>query len=383
MKTIKIKRKVEKFFKGIALFGFGVILMQSGFSVDGNLFEDRFNYDSLNSNGWIFSGSSSINSIFNNTFYQNKVSRYDYGTKLINNDLPDKFVFSYKVNIDTINAHGLNLHYNDTQIFTTMPYVTAERINVGTPANYTVISYPFNEDVWYDLEFFVDYTTQKFYLKINNEIYDNEGQGYLFSSTIKPNNIRTRYDAGETGIVYFDDVLIYEQTLDEFYGEQSTSQASTNTELNVLSGELSIEAPSLIDFGEIMVSSSEQIVEINLEDPNYFTIEDLKGSEDGYYTTLSISDLIDNNKVISAQNVEIQTFNVSTLAGSVDLNVITSLFNFSTFDSGSPVVLIERKLNSNGIVGKYGVLPSLKVKVPSYQAKGKYTGTLTYTLIEN
>jgi len=166
-------------------------------------------------------------------------------------------------------------------------------------------------------------------------------------------------------------------------GNSSGSNTSTSAELNVISGKLSIGAPSLINFGEIRVSSSEQVIEINLDESDYFMVEDLKALENGYYTTLSISDLVSGKKSISAENVELKTFNVSNLAGSVNLNVITSLFNYSKFTSERPVILIERKLDSNGIVGKYGVLPSLKVKVPAYQAKGKYTGILTYTLIEN
>jgi hypothetical protein len=47
------------------------------------------------------------------------------------------------------------------------------------------------------------------------------------------------------------------------------------------------------------------------------------------------------------------------------------------------LVVLERKKEKKGKIGKYKIKPKLKITIPPYQTLGNYTGTITYTLIEN
>jgi hypothetical protein len=46
-------------------------------------------------------------------------------------------------------------------------------------------------------------------------------------------------------------------------------------------------------------------------------------------------------------------------------------------------VVLERKAEKKGRIWKYKIKPKLKITIPPYQTLGNYTGTITYTLIEN
>ena len=196
-----------------------------------------------------------------------------------------------------------------------------------------------------------------------------------------------------------DDVKLYSKALTaaEVQALYKDTDNNTQAEVDILEGNLTITAPKTVDFREATVSKTEQTLEVTLTDPNpkdpknhqnYFTVEDLKGAAAGYYTTISVTDLTDGNKkVIAAENLSVQVpkGKVHKLAGYADANVVVpkGTQEYVNFTSSSPATLIQRSVDSDGLVGRYGVLPKFRLTVPAFQALGSYTGTMTYTLIEN
>ena len=170
-------------------------------------------------------------------------------------------------------------------------------------------------------------------------------------------------------------------------GAKANGTQGTCAEVEIRGGTVQIEAPPTISFGKHTVSGAEQTSEETLTDPNYFTVEDLKGAAAGYYATLQVTDLVDGSKTIAATNLKLKVTDgtVHTLGGPGDANVKVpaKTQDYIEFPSSSPATLLERSADSKGLLGKYGVLPSFQLTIPAYQTLGSYTGTMTYTLIEN
>ena len=176
-------------------------------------------------------------------------------------------------------------------------------------------------------------------------------------------------------------------------GAKANGTQGTCAEVEIRGGTVQIAAPPTINFGKHTVSGAEQTSEVTLTDPNpknhpnYFSVEDLKGAAAGYYATLQVTDLSAGSKTIAATNLKLKVTNgtVHTLGGSEDKNVKVpaKTQEYLHFTSSSPATLLKRSADSKGLLGKYGVLPSFQLTIPAYQTLGSYTGTMTYTLIEN
>ena len=170
-------------------------------------------------------------------------------------------------------------------------------------------------------------------------------------------------------------------------GAKANGTQGTCAEVEIRGGTVQIEAPPTISFGKHTVSGAEQTSEVDTKAPNYFSVEDLKGAAAGYYATLQITDLSAGSKTIAATNLKLKVTNgtVHTLGGPGDANVKVpaKTQDYIEFPSSSPATLLERSADSKGLLGKYGVLPSFQLTIPAYQTLGSYTGTMTYTLIEN
>jgi hypothetical protein len=120
---------------------------------------------------------------------------------------------------------------------------------------------------------------------------------------------------------------------------------------------------------------------------NYFWIQDMKGSDSGYNTTLQLSgNLTAWLNVISGSNVSFKAI------GSVVL-VTWSANTWVQFDTGT---VAYQALNSartfifrpvSALYGNklwyYAGNINLQANIPATQAAGAYTAALVYTLIEN
>ena len=171
---------------------------------------------------------------------------------------------------------------------------------------------------------------------------------------------------------------------------KSLAAELTDVYLTIIGWSVTIGSTASIDLGTVTVSAASQDVEWTFVD--HFWVEDLKGADAGYYTTVQVGDMTSTNWTIPAANIAMRV-NPATIAllwwASNSLVELASTWStYAAIDS--PLTFVERSTGgsqaagpNNGVLGKYGVLPWVKVTIPAYQAIGAYTATITYTLIEN
>ena len=156
---------------------------------------------------------------------------------------------------------------------------------------------------------------------------------------------------------------------------------STNTIVTVTlnPGDLCIGSTGDFNFGAYTVSSSSQTISGTFSSP--FFVDDLRGSNSGYYTTVQMSGnlLWSWSNSIAATNVSMRTSavgnaGITTMAGSANTNVIVNAGMSAYQTLNTPRRLIER------VNGQYGVTPQMQLIIPAYQAVGSYSGTLVYTM---
>ena len=173
----------------------------------------------------------------------------------------------------------------------------------------------------------------------------------------------------------------------------TSCSTTTLVQVQILPGNICIGSSGTFDFGTYTVSSSAQTVNSSFTAPTgYFYVDDLKGADTGYYTTVQLSgDLIQSwwAGTIPAANVFMKTPAVGNpwitlLAGTANPRVVVNagMIAYQSLDVARR--LIERPLQANfWVVGKYATLPEMQLIIPAYQSVGTYTATLVYTLYEN
>ncbi len=164
------------------------------------------------------------------------------------------------------------------------------------------------------------------------------------------------------------------------------AQVSTDVYLSILWGNVTIGQTGSLDFGTLTVASTETTLQKQFTGASYFWVEDMKGADSGYYTTLQVTDLTGTNGTISAANVSTKVDSTSTelITGTANSNVVVSstLLNYTPLNSAITFIKRDNAANA-GKLGKYAAYPWLEIKVPAYQSVGSYHATVTYTLIEN
>lgn len=119
---------------------------------------------------------------------------------------------------------------------------------------------------------------------------------------------------------------------------------------------------------------------------DYFTVSDWKGNNSGYYTTVSVSNLTSvMGATIPTTSMQIKADPIVTLSWAANASVIidSGLSGSYTPVSGSMLFIKRNTGTGPGVVGTYWSKLRLKVSVPAFSPVGMYTGTVTYTLIEN
>ena len=119
----------------------------------------------------------------------------------------------------------------------------------------------------------------------------------------------------------------------------------------------------------------------------YFYVEDLKGADSGYYTTVQMSGHMVGTgwAVISWSNVYMQSSTTPTLLnGRANSRVIVraGMASFQSLDTARQLIL-RSGANNQWLLSMYWVLPTVQVIIPAYTPVGTYVGTIVYTLYEN
>lgn len=169
-------------------------------------------------------------------------------------------------------------------------------------------------------------------------------------------------------------------------GGGTTCSTNTSVSVTITPGDVCIGNDGNFSFGNFTVSSSSQTVSGSFASP--FWVEDLKGDNAGYYTTVQMSGSLagSGSSTIPSTSVSIRANEgITTIAWSSNVNVVVdSAVAWGYQSLNNPITLIKRTNATNyWLVGKYGTTPSLQLVIPAYQAVGSYTGTLLYTLYTN
>ncbi|MDD3262833.1 MAG: hypothetical protein PHR61_03220 [Candidatus Absconditabacteria bacterium] len=170
------------------------------------------------------------------------------------------------------------------------------------------------------------------------------------------------------------------------FASMTKAQVSTDVYLTILGGNVTIGTTGAFDFGSFPVSSTENLVEKQFTGDDYFRVDDMKGADEGYYTTLQVTDLSGANGSIPATNISTKVDSTSTtlINGTDNANVVVAdgLLNYTPLNTA--ITFIKRDTGANaGKLGRYAAFPRLQVTIPAYQSVGSYQATLTYTIIEN
>jgi hypothetical protein len=148
------------------------------------------------------------------------------------------------------------------------------------------------------------------------------------------------------------------------------------------------------NLGELNISNSVQTITGDFGD-NSFWIEDMKWNESGYYTTLSVSDMIwESNSwhIIPRANIQLKPTGVSKISWANVLESKVILWdswndwtNYTWTWNQTTVTYFNRQntaLADAGRVWKYWDNLQIKVTVPAHTVADTYRGTITYTLYE-
>jgi hypothetical protein len=164
--------------------------------------------------------------------------------------------------------------------------------------------------------------------------------------------------------------------------------ADTTVNMQITAGTITYGAPAAMTFATTLTTSfaAQTLSQDFTGASNYFWIQDLKGANSGYNTTLQMSgNLVAGTNVISGSNVSFKSIGaITTVSGTVNAGVQYDAASLGYQALSTTRTFIYRPNAANaGKIGYYGGNVNLKVDVPAAQAAGSYAGTLVYTLIEN
>lgn len=167
-----------------------------------------------------------------------------------------------------------------------------------------------------------------------------------------------------------------------------TCSTTTTVRVTISWWNICIGSSGVFDFGNFMVSSFEQTVSGAFA-TGYFFVDDLKGADSGYYTTVQMSGhLVVSgwSAVISWSNVYLRTSSATPtlLQGQPNAGVIihAAATWFQSLDAARQLILRNVWAN-NGVISMYWTLPLMQLVIPAYQPVWVYVGTMVFTLYEN
>lgn len=175
-------------------------------------------------------------------------------------------------------------------------------------------------------------------------------------------------------------------------GTGASCFTTTSVQVDILPGNMCIGSTGAFTFGSFGASSASQTATGSfVGSGGYFYVDDLRGSNSGYYTTVQLNADLTGPGIntilrtaVFMKTAAVGSAWVTLLAGAANTNVViqAGMSAYQSLDTARQLIIRNTAAN-NGIIGQYGVLPQMQVIIPAYQAVGSYTGTLTYTLYTN
>ncbi len=175
-------------------------------------------------------------------------------------------------------------------------------------------------------------------------------------------------------------------------GGAASCNTTTDVQVTLTGWDICIGSDTGFNFGTFTVSTQAQTTS-GVFSGNFY-VDDQKGSNSGYYTTVQIANLVNGSNTIPANAVSFRSSSVS--ANDIGLSPLSGgalAINSRVKVSGdvlntwglidTPKEYIMRNNAANfGIIGRYGEKPFLQLIIPAYTPVGNYHGNLTYTLYE-
>lgn len=163
-----------------------------------------------------------------------------------------------------------------------------------------------------------------------------------------------------------------------------------NTAVNmaITAGTITIGEPASLTFSTSLTASfsAQTLQQAFTGASNYFWVQDLKGTDSWYNTTLQLSgNLTAWSAVISWSNVLFQAaWGINVVSWSTNPRVTLDAWTAGFQAMNSARSFIRRNTQANfWVIGYYGANIELRIDVPAGQAAWSYAGTIVYTLIEN
>ena len=132
-------------------------------------------------------------------------------------------------------------------------------------------------------------------------------------------------------------------------GTGASCAENTTVSIDILPGDICIGSTGSFDFGDYTVSASNQTVTGVFTD--YFWVEDLRGEDSGYYTTLQLSGNLvgPGGASIAATNASVKVTGTSsvTISGTANANVNLPAGLTSYTALNSAVTFIKRDTAAN------------------------------------
>lgn len=164
--------------------------------------------------------------------------------------------------------------------------------------------------------------------------------------------------------------------------------ATTTVSMSITAWVVTYGAPAALTFSTTLSASfdAQTLSQWFTWASDFFWVQDLKGADSGYNTTLQLSgNLVAWSNVISWSNVSFQAVgSINVISWSTNPRVVLDAATSSYQALNTSRNYIKRTNAANfGVIWYYSSNINLKVDVPAGQAAGSYAGTLVYTLIEN
>ncbi len=167
---------------------------------------------------------------------------------------------------------------------------------------------------------------------------------------------------------------------------------ATNVRVEVVGGLISIGSVDSFDLWSIIVSWSETVLEkaFSWDNNQYFWVKDLKWADQGYYTTVQSTDLVNiwhSGTFIPAENLSLKVADrtITTIQGRENPRVtLWPRISDEYVSLAEPLTLIVRPSWTNvGNIGKYGISPILQLVIPAFQSPGEYRGKISFTIFDS